>query len=159
MKKAIPTMIKILIETDDEEIIKIMSWTLSYISRENKEMIDDLLNQNLLQKMITLMNHETLTIALPCLKVMGDIANGDEHQTQKAVDHGLIKALDKAITHQKKSFRKESCWVLSNITVGTSHQLQCCIDIGIIEKLFDILKHDDIDVKKEAVWALVNCTA
>jgi len=79
----------------------------------------DLLDINLLKKMITLLNHENVAIAIPCLRTIGNIVTGDDHQTQIAVEAGLVPALFQIITHQKKTMRKESCWVLSNITAGT----------------------------------------
>lgn len=106
-----------------------------------------------------MLNHENVAIAIPCLRTIGNIVTGDDSQTQMAVDHGLVQALDSILTHNKKTVRKESCWVLSNITAGTPEQVQCCIDIGIVDKLIQILKHDDATVKNEAVWALSNCTA
>ena len=159
MRRAVPTLIKVLVENDKEDIITDICWALSYLSDGAKERIEDLLNENLLQKMISLLNHENVAIAIPCLRTIGNIVTGDDSQTQMAVDHGLVQALDSILTHNKKTVRKESCWVLSNITAGTPEQVQCCIDIGIVDKLIQILKHDDATVKNEAVWALSNCTA
>lgn len=85
--------------------------------------------------MITLLRHENVAIAIPCLRTIGNIVTGDDSQTQMAVDNGLVDALNEIITHQKKTVRKESCWVLSNITAGTPEQVQSCIDIGIVDKL------------------------
>ena len=59
-----------------------------------KERIDDLLNESLLQKMISLLCHENVAIAIPCLRTIGNIVTGDDSQTQMAVDHGLVVALD-----------------------------------------------------------------
>jgi importin subunit alpha-1 len=159
VRRAVPTLIKVLVENDKEDIITDICWALSYLSDGAKERIDDLLDVNLLKKMIQLLRHENVAIAIPCLRTIGNIVTGDDNQTQMAVDCGLIDALNTIISHNKKTVRKESCWVLSNITAGTPEQVQSCIEIGIVDKLVNILKHDDVTVKNEAVWALSNCTA
>lgn len=132
---------------------------MSYLSDGAKERIADLLNHGLLLKMISLLSHENVAIAIPCLRTIGNIVTGDDSQTQMAIDSGLVIALNNIITHQKKTVRKETCWVLSNITAGTPEQVQQCIDIGIVDKLVQILQHDDMTIKNEAIWALSNCTA
>ena len=159
VRHAIPTLIKVLVENDKEDIITDICWALSYLSDGAKDRIQDLLNRNLLIKLIQLMKHENVAIAIPCLRTVGNIVTGDDTQTQTAIECNLIPVLNEILSHPKKTVRKESCWVLSNITAGTEEQLQHCIDIGIIDKLVQILQHDDITIKNEAVWALSNCTA
>ena len=110
-------------------------------------------------KLINLMKHENVAIAIPCLRTIGNIVTGNDQETQMVIDSNLIPTLAQILTHQKKTVRKETCWVLSNITAGTEDQLQTIVHNGIIENLVQILQHDDITVKSEAVWALSNCTA
>lgn len=52
VKRAIPSLIKVLIENDKEDIITDICWALSYLSDGNKERIEDMLNYNFLQKLI-----------------------------------------------------------------------------------------------------------
>ena len=52
VRRAVPTLIKVLVENDKEDIITDICWALSYLSDGAKERINDLLNQNLLLKMI-----------------------------------------------------------------------------------------------------------
>lgn len=159
VRRAVPTLIKILINNDKEEMITDICWALSYLSDGAKDRIEDLLNKDLLTKLIKLLTHENVAIVIPCLRTIGNIVTGDDSQTQVAVDCGLVHALNQIMVHHKKTVRKEACWVLSNITAGTPQQIQICIDTGVIEKLVQILKNDDNAVKNEAVWALSNCTA
>lgn len=148
-----------LIENDKEDIITDICWALSYLSDGSKERIPDLLDKRLLMKLIQLMNHENVALAIPCLRTIGNIVTGDDNETQLAIEANLVPTLSNILGHPKKTVRKEACWVLSNVTAGTNVQLQLCIDCGVIEKLVQILLHDDIIVKNEAVWALSNCTA
>jgi len=58
VKGAIPTLIKVLVENDKEDIITDVCWALSYLSDGAKERVNDLLQQKLLQKIIKLLEHE-----------------------------------------------------------------------------------------------------
>ena len=119
VKRAIPSLIKVLVENEKEDIITDICWALSYLSDGAKERVNDLLNPALLVKIIQLLTHEQVAIAIPCLRTIGNIVTGDDDQTQMAIEAGLIPALNTILAHNKKTVRKESCWVLSNITAGT----------------------------------------
>jgi importin subunit alpha-1 len=58
VKGAIPTLIKVLVENDKEDIITDVCWALSYLSDGAKERVNDLLQPKLLQKVISLLEHE-----------------------------------------------------------------------------------------------------
>jgi hypothetical protein len=58
VKGAIPTLIKVLVENDKEDIITDVCWALSYLSDGAKERVNDLLRPDLLQKIIKLLEHE-----------------------------------------------------------------------------------------------------
>jgi len=81
VRRAIPTLIKVLVENEKEDIITDICWALSYLSDGAKERINDLLDQNLLVKLIQLMRHENVAIAIPCLRTVGNIVTGDDEQT------------------------------------------------------------------------------
>lgn len=123
VKRAIPSLMKVLIENDKEDIITDICWALSYLSDGNKERIPDFLDQRLLGKLIQLMNHENVALAIPCLRTVGNIVTGDDSQTQLAINANLVPTLSNILSHPKKTVRKEACWVLSNITAGTHEQL------------------------------------
>lgn len=78
VRRAIPTLIKILVENDKEDIITDICWALSYLSDGAQERIHDLLDIGLLQKMIKLLNHENVAIAIPSLRTIGNIVTGDD---------------------------------------------------------------------------------
>lgn len=78
VRRAIPTLIKILVENDKEDIITDICWALSYLSDGAQERIHDLLDIGLLQKMIVLLNHENVAIAIPSLRTIGNIVTGDD---------------------------------------------------------------------------------
>jgi hypothetical protein len=52
VRRAIPCLIKVLVENDKEDIITDICWALSYVSDGERERIHDLLDKNLLKKLI-----------------------------------------------------------------------------------------------------------
>jgi importin subunit alpha-1 len=78
LRRAIPTLIKVLVENDSEDIITDICWALSYLSDGAKERIGDLLHTDLLSKMILLLNHQHPSISIPCLRTIGNIVTGDD---------------------------------------------------------------------------------
>ena len=123
VKRAIPTLIKVLAENDAEEIVTDACWALSYLADAAKDEVDDLFDVEMLVKMITLLSHQNISIITPCLKTIGNIASDDDDQTELVIELGLIDALNEIVLHQKALIRKEACWVLSNITAGTQPQI------------------------------------
>ena len=79
-KNGYPLVIRNL-ENDKEDIITDICWALSYLSDGAKDRINDLLNPNLLAKMIVLLGHENVAVAIPSLRTIGNIVTGDDNQT------------------------------------------------------------------------------
>ena len=159
VKRAIPSLAKVLIENDQEEILTDICWALSYISDGGHNRIPTIIETNVLPRLIQLLEHNHIAISVACLRTIGNILTGDDNQTQYAIETGCLEALNRLISHQRKAVRKEVCWSVSNITAGNASQIQACLDCGLIDKLIHLMKHDDNDIKKEALWAVSNTTA
>ena len=71
-------MIKVLVENEKEDIITDICWALSYLSDSAKDRIQDLLDTGLLRKMIILLNHTNVAVAIPSLRTIGNIVTGDD---------------------------------------------------------------------------------
>jgi len=159
VQRAIPSLAKVLIENDVEDILIDVCWAMSYLSDGGEERIPVILATNVLPRMVQLLQHENIAVSVPCLRAIGNVVTGDDDQTQYVINAGALEALNSIIYHEKKTIRKEVCWSLSNITAGNPQQIQICLDLGIVDKLINILINDDAEIKKEAVWAVSNCTA
>lgn len=75
---AVPTLIKVIVENDNPDIITDICWALSYLSDGAKDHISDLLREDLLKKLIVLLNHENVAITIPCLRTIGNIVTGSD---------------------------------------------------------------------------------
>lgn len=97
---------------------------MSFLSDGNEETrIPVIMSCDIVPRLVQLIEHQNIAIAVPCLRTMGNISTGDDSQTQLAIDAGLLKALFNIIKHEKKTIRKEACWTISNITAGNDNQI------------------------------------
>lgn len=87
-----------------------------------------------------------LHVQLPCLRVIGNIVSGNAKQTQRVIEMGGLVYLKRALLHEKKSMRKETCWIVSNLAAGTSSQVEALIRSDYLPALKEILDGDDIEV-------------
>jgi hypothetical protein len=59
--------------------------------------------------------------------------------------------------HEKKIFRRETCWILSNISAGTSSQVaQILSNLPLFEKLKTMLFDDEITIRTEISYIFKN---
>ena len=120
--------------TEQHEILNDISWTLSYISDEGgDERIYVFLECGMVKRLIELLHHSQMIIAVPCLRTLGNILTAKDEYAQVAIDCGVLQAFGKLLDHPKKAIKKEICWSISNVTAGNSTQIQHCIDIGLID--------------------------
>ena len=89
----------------------------------------------MLPRLVQLLMHPNVAIAVPTLRCIGNIVTGDDQQTQMAINAGVLINLNQLIFSKKKTIRKEVCWTLSNITAGSVEQIQQCLDMGLVDKL------------------------
>jgi importin subunit alpha-1 len=74
--------------------------------------------------------------------------SGNAKQTQKVIEMGGLDYLKRALLHEKKSMRKETCWIISNLAAGTSTQVEALIRNDYLPTLQQILNGDDLEVIK-----------
>lgn len=66
---------------------------------------------------------------------MGNIARGEEAQTQAIIDAGALGALLPFLGAESPEARKEACWLISNVTAGSQAQMQAVIDANLVQIL------------------------
>lgn len=82
VKRCIPSLTKVLIENDMEEILTDICWAMSYISDGGKSHIPFLIQTNVLPRLVGLLDHPHLAISVACLRTLGNILTGDDNETQ-----------------------------------------------------------------------------
>jgi len=159
IERAIPSLVKVLVENQSEDIIVDVCWALSYTSDGGEKHIQKIINSGGLKRLIECLNTPSLAVTISCLRTLGNILTGDDEMVNLAIDAGVLQALHTVMRHDKVAVRKEACWSVSNITAGNQSQVELCIQSGIVDQLVLLLMQDSIEIKKEAVWALSNTTA
>jgi hypothetical protein len=61
-----------------------------------------------------------MSIAVSCLRAIGNLLTGNDNETQQCIDAGALQAMSRLLAHPKKAIRKEVCWSVSNITAGNT---------------------------------------
>ncbi|KAJ8907342.1 hypothetical protein NDN08_007456 [Rhodosorus marinus] len=99
-----------------------------------------------------------VSVQSAALQVIGNIACGDDRQTQVIIDCNVLPSLRALLTCDERSIRKECCWIISNIS-ESAHQVQDVIDAGILPYLLRLLESQDAACREDATWVLYNVTA
>ena len=93
------------------------------------------------------------------LQVIGNIACGDDRQTQVIIDcPNALRILKTLLTSPERSIRKECCWIVSNIT-ESAHQVGDVVDAGILSPIVALLGLNDGACCEDAAWVMYNVTA
>ena len=103
-----------------------------------------------------LLEHHYPSVQASALRIVGNIATGNEEQIQTLISCGLVPKLRTLCGHPKKSIKKESIWTISNLTAGRPIDIQAVIDANIFTLLIQELINQEFDVQKEILWALSN---
>eukprot|EP00026_Physarum_polycephalum_P009036 Phypoly_transcript_09146.p1 GENE.Phypoly_transcript_09146~~Phypoly_transcript_09146.p1 ORF type:complete len:465 (+),score=94.08 Phypoly_transcript_09146:26-1396(+) len=154
----VPYLAKLL-DTPDKEVLADACWALSYISDTGEIGIHTVLETGVARRFVELLEYPDDKVQTAALRNIGNIATGDELQTQLLINLGGLEKLANLLRKTtKKTTTKEIIWTISNITAGSRHQIQKVIDAGLIEVIMSLAKSADNDIRKECLWALGNGT-
>jgi importin subunit alpha-1 len=157
--KSIFPILQKFIFSEDPGILADICWSFSYISDGSHERIQHIIDLGIFQRITELLMHPEIIVRTPALRVVGNIATGDDLQTQIIINCGVLPCLLTLLNSPIQSHKKEACWTISNITAGNPDQIQSVIDANIIPSLIYLLKNSEMEVKKEAIWAISNATS
>lgn len=156
---ALPTLVKLIKEQNDSEVLTDACWAMSYACDGPNDNIQKVLDAGGLAPVMELLASTHAQIQTPALRAVGNVVTGTDVQTQAAIDAGFLGHLPALIVAQKKATRKEAFWAVSNITAGSREQIQAVIDAQLIPPCVTALALEEFDVKKEAAWAIANLTS
>ena len=160
VKKCIEPIKNIMINIlqSDIEFLTSSSFILFFMSDRYVEARDYLLDIDIINIILKNLESDSESIQENCLRIIGNIASGNDDQTQRLIDMNVLGYLKKTIINKNKNLRIETAWILSNIAAGTPAQIETLIKEDIIPILDNIIKNDEDDVKKEGIFALCNLT-
>lgn len=110
------------LKDEDSGILKDVCWMVANLTDASDSHTQALLDSIDLQPLFKLIYND-LCIE-PALRAIGNIATGNDLQTEKLFQYDIVGHLVKLIDHRKKNIRKEVLWIFSNLTAGTHKQIQ-----------------------------------
>eukprot|EP00288_Rhodomonas_lens_P013266 CAMPEP_0177701826 /NCGR_PEP_ID=MMETSP0484_2-20121128/6814_1 /TAXON_ID=354590 /ORGANISM="Rhodomonas lens, Strain RHODO" /LENGTH=519 /DNA_ID=CAMNT_0019213077 /DNA_START=34 /DNA_END=1593 /DNA_ORIENTATION=- len=155
---ALPTLV-CLCSSTDEDVIADALWGLCYISEGPDERIQAVLQAGALPIILPFLSHSSCRLLTPALRTAGNVATGDDVQTQQLLDGGILGLLGMLLSTQRdrKLLLKEVCWTLSNILAGNRQQIQAVIESGLVPRISELASQEtDVKVRREILLALTN---
>jgi len=120
-----------------------------YLSDGDNVQIEEVLALDCNKRIVELLASPDPEIQFTCLKIIGNLLSGLDHQVQMLIDVGVIEALAVILESKKKAMRKAATWGLSNIMAGNHLHLERILnykDNAIINKFFHMIDHDAVEV-------------
>ena len=147
--------LSVMIKVDDEQILEYVCWTYTYLT-ESGFQVGSVCKSPGLFRLVNLLQHDSSKIRYPALRTIGNIATGNDKQTQDIVNLNVLKGLAILLQDSTMIIRRDACWVVSNITAGNQEQIKAVIQANLVPALIDIIKNDEYGISKEALWAICN---
>lgn len=148
-------LLKSLIKSEDSEVLGRTCWALKYLT-DHISNIQAVLDSGIsVHRLVDLLEHQRNDIKTCALNVVRNISAGNDTQTQKLLNHGVLRKL-KALLSSIEELRSVACWIISNITAGSKPQIQAVMDAKMIRPLLQKLTQDTPKVRIEAAHAIVN---
>lgn len=155
IRPLIPVLAKLL-QSNDEQIVADSCWAMSYVTDDESEKIQCVVDSGAVPYLVNLLDSEVLSIVTPALRTVGNIVTGNDLQTDSVINADVVPRLIKLLTHKKSSIVKEAAWTISNIAAGNPDQVGVIINSEIPALLCHVLANSDFKTQKEAAWAVTN---
>lgn len=140
-----------------ESIISCACWICCYVADSViSERLEVIVNLGLLPKLMELMLVPSVSIVVPAVRAVGNIAGGSDSQTQALLDLDLLSNLHALLSHSERQIRKDAMWCLSNITAGTEEQTRSAIEHPVMTVALEKMNDVDLEMRREATWTVVN---
>lgn len=165
MKKSATALANLLDDSKDENVLREACLGLCQLFGEGiqNDRIQAILEADVVPKLVTLLRpskSRTIPISVQsaALQVLGNVACGDDRQTQVVIDSDALPCLRALLSSSDRGIRKEVCWIVSNIT-ESSHQVQDVLDADILPPLLKLLENQDAACREDATWVLFNLSS
>ena len=147
-------------ETTNKEFITDTCFILSSMSKNYQEFLKEIVDLNLLPKIIKFLDIDNKAIIMSCLRIIGNIASDENaNLTQKLLDLNILEKLKYTLFNESIGIRKETAFILSNFAAGTQKQIETLIDHNFLQILYKTFQNDINKVKKEAIIAIGNLSS
>lgn len=165
LPKTAAALANMLDENKEEKVLKDACVRLCQLFGEGiqNDRIQAILEANVVPKLVALLRPSRaravpISVQSAALQVLGNVACGDDRQTQVVIDSDALPCLRALLASADRGIRKEVCWIVSNIT-ESSHQVQDVLDADILPPLLKLLDNQDAACREDATWVLFNLSS
>lgn len=82
VKRAVPSLARILLEDPNSEVILDITWAFSYLSDGGEQRIPDILVTGVTPKLFELLKNPKVGIVIPAMRTIGNLVTGSDETTQ-----------------------------------------------------------------------------
>jgi hypothetical protein len=136
----VPSLCKYLNTANDDKEIASCLYTVFKLSSTNSRILEKFISSNIYH-IISQYIYETQNLANKtfCVKIISNLTGGNDVQTQRLIEEGIIYLFKQLLEEDEVKILKEALWGLSNICAGTVSQIQKVYDEGLITKVFELI--------------------
>lgn len=156
LRPAVPVIAEKLRNSHDSEVLVDSLWCFSYISDGANHDIQVVLDTGISERLVELMNHESLQVVTPALRTAANLVTGDDMQTDFFLRSKPWDTMQRLLGSQKNKIRQECCWMISNICAGTTDQIDQVFESGLFSAMLHRARDTEYSVRKEVAFALAN---
>ena len=156
--KCIVPVLANMLKWDDDEVLMNTAWAISFLTNEDVNQIQAIIDTGCVPNLIRLMTHPSAKVAAPCIRALGNATFGTEDQTDYLLQSGLCSAIKECLRCSKAAIIREAAWLVSNISAGPSKHVQILSDSGVLEIIIPLVNSASKEIRREAVWAVSNAT-
>lgn len=107
----------------DHDIISDCCWAMSYLSDGGKLRIGKVVETGIVPRIVSFLGSDVYKVVVPALRTLGNIATGNENQTEAVLQAGCLQYMEALLSHKKALVRREATWIISNISAGVRSQV------------------------------------
>jgi importin subunit alpha-6/7 len=146
--------VSFVLKSQTDEMLVDACWALSYTT-DLMESIDQYPTE-LLRKLIVLTNHEALSIAVPCIRSIGNVASFTDSVWGRLKDLNLVEFFVKLLSHPKNAIRREVFWTLSNLCMDCSEAVDALKNFDAFRIMIGRVDQEPKEIVREILWTVAN---